>query len=124
MKVTTKGNEELYKVVLPGEITDFQILRKDSTGTDQWGYTSKGNKGSDVTTVGSTNIYVVYDQQTATDHWYADWASASVAHVTLVQPTHGTITVQNHNGEQNGEGYYYSDWSLDFTLKPNSPYTS
>lgn len=115
-KITTKseGDANVYKYELTASAKNFQILRRASDGTTGWDATS-------VIDVGENNIFEVggkdYDS-----HLYATWASASITNVSLVQPAHGTISVKDHNSEISGEGYYYSDWTLDFTCVPASGY--
>ena len=113
--VTTKGNETLYKYTFSNAAASFQILRKNSSGSDQWGYT-------DSFTTHSTNLFEVTGYGNG-QYMNANYASASVVNVSLVQPSSGgTIAVKNANGSQSGAGYYYSDWSLQFTASPSADY--
>lgn len=113
--VTTKGSETLYKYTFSYAAQSFQILRKNSSGSDQWGYT-------DSHTSHSTNLFEVTGYGSG-QYMNSNFASASVVNVTLTQPAAGgTIAVKNKNGSQSGAGYYYSDWTLQFTATPSTGY--
>lgn len=113
--ITTKGDESLVKYTFSKDAYFFEINRKDSTGSNNWGWSSTR------VTSHSHNLFEV-------SH-HTDWGwdkqveiaeqSASIVNVSLTQPAAGgTIAVKNANGDQSGAGYYYSDWSLQFTASP------
>lgn len=111
--VSTKGNETLYKYTFSNNAKSFQILRCKSSDGTQWGYT-------DSTTSKSSNLFEVTGYGEG-QYMNSTRPSASVVNVTLTQPASGgTIAVKNANGSQSGAGYYYSDWSLQFTATPTS----
>ena len=118
--VSTKGSESLLEVELEYSCKLIQIHRtanKDlnSLGNDDhWQWTNQIGIET-----GTHNLFI-WDNLDANSGFGN--ASAGVAHVQLTQPANGTISVKDHNGSSNGEGYYYSDWTLDFTASAESPY--
>lgn len=117
--VNTKGNETLYYYTFSENATEFCINRRNSGGTDNWGWSSSNISSH------TNNLFNLYH--------HSDWGwdkqveiaeqSASIVNVTLVQPASGgTIAVKNANGSQSGAGCYYSDWSLQFTATAASDY--
>ncbi len=115
--ITTKGGESLYKVRLSFEAKNLQVLRKNADASQQWGY-------SDLRDAGSINLYSVTGYSGEGGHMDGNFASASVNHVTVTAPQHGSIAVSGaHNEDEGtGEGYYYSDWTITLTATPASGY--
>lgn len=114
--ITTKAGENLYKVSFEYDAKDFQIQRKSTDGSEIWGYT--GNMA-----IGYNNLFVVSGYESG-QYMTSYWASATVNHITIVQPDHGSISVlgihDDYKGE--GEGYYYSDWTIALNATADSGY--
>lgn len=112
--VATKGNESLLKVTLSNSCKKLQIHRAKSDLSEDWQWSNS------VDVQGDTRNLFVYDSLDKDSGFGA--LTVGVCHVQLTQPANGTLSVKNHNGDQNGEGYYYSDWELDFSASTVSPY--
>ena len=112
--ITAKNGESLYKVQLEYPCQKLQIHRTASNGTTDWQWTYK----VDIT----DNMHNLFVWDSLDNNTGFGPLSAGINQITLTQPAHGTISVKNANGEENGEGYYFSDWSLQFTASASAPY--
>ena len=118
--ITTKGDETLLTYSLTYSCKHIQIHRTNSGGLDGEGH-QDWHWSSSVDIQSDTHNLFVYDNCMNNDTGFGA-LSVGIVKVELTQPANGTVSVKNHNGEQSGEGYYYSDWELDFSASAEAPY--
>ena len=120
--ITTKGSETLYKLTLSYSATTMQILRKNSSGSEQWGYS-----GSQA--CGSINLYEITGYGSG-QYLNGGFCTASIVEYYFKTPSNGSVTLTAYDSSSTNKGtiaknaltYLYSDWHVTYSASPNSGY--
>ena len=122
----TKGGETLYVYTFGENVTEWGINRRNSGGTDNWGWSN-----TNISTH-THNLFTIYH--------HSDWGwdkqveiveqPASVTKFYFKAPTNGSVALAAKDGSSTSKGsistntltYVYSDWKVTYTATGSTGY--